>query len=127
MALKKYEIVLVYDSDLEDAAVGEQLDKVAAVIASHGGEIERREIWGRKELAYKINKKGFGVYAYLIFSGDNALVADLDRQLKINESVLRHLIVVKDKYAPDYVAPKPDAPRSRGVDDFGLGDGGPLN
>lgn len=99
----RYESVIIFASDLDEKGVNAQLDKVAGIITSHGGTLEKRDIWGRRELAYKIKKRTHGVYTCVVFSGDSAVVADLDRQLKINEGVIRHLVVLKDQYAPDLV------------------------
>ncbi len=118
-SLLRYENVIVFDPGLEEDAVKAQLAKVAAIIQAHGGAIENEQIWGRRRLSYRINKQEFGQYTLLVFNGDNALVADLDRQLRINESVLRHLIVVKDKHAPDSVPRFADE-----ADGFGMGAGG---
>lgn len=106
-----YEAVIVFDSSLSDADVAAQLDKVETIVGSHAdesldvGKISKRDVWGRRQLAYKIGKKDYGIYTYLVFSGTNTLVADLRRQLRINDSVLRFLIVKKDKFAPELIRP----------------------
>jgi small subunit ribosomal protein S6 len=98
----KYEAVVIFLSELDEAGVDTQIEKIEATITSHSGSLEQKEIWGRRELAYKIAKKTHGIYVLFVFTGDMSLVADLDRQLKINESVLRHMIVNKDEFAPDW-------------------------
>jgi len=99
----RYEAVVVFDPNLSDTEVTDQIEKINAIVLSHGGSVERKDIWGRRELSYKIQKRAFGIYAVLVFSGENTLVSDLRRQLKINDAVLRSLIVYKDQYAPDMV------------------------
>lgn len=99
----RYETVIVFNSDLDEKSVNAQIDRVQAIIGEHNGKIEKRDLWGRRELAYKIGKRTHGIYVCLVFSGEHAVVADLDRQLRINESVLRHIVVTKDKFAPDWV------------------------
>ena len=101
MEKKEYEAVLVFRGELDEAAVNGQIDRVDGIVKSHGGEVKRRDIWGRRQLAYRIGKRESGVYSLLVFDGDNSLVSDLERQLKINEAVLRHSIVRKNKFAPD--------------------------
>lgn len=101
----RYEAIVVFDSNLSDADVTQQLEKIDTIVKSHGGSIERQDLWGRRELAYKIQKKSHGIYVLLVLSGANTLVTDLRRQLRINDAVLRSLIVVKDKYAPDALRP----------------------
>lgn len=100
-----YESVIVFDSALSDADVAAQLDRVEALITSHSGQVTKRDVWGRRQLAYKIKKKEYGIYAFVVFSGANTLVADMRRQLRINDSVLRFLVVKKDKFAPDLIRP----------------------
>jgi small subunit ribosomal protein S6 len=98
----KYEAVVIFLSELDEKGVNAQVDKIEAIVTAHSGTIEQKELWGRRELAYKISKKSHGIYVLLVFTGDESVVADLDRQLKINEQVLRHMIVNKDEFAPDW-------------------------
>ena len=99
---RKYEQVVVFDSGLSDAELETELGKIAQVAIAHSGKIEKRDIWGRRQLAYPMRKKTHGIYVVLVLSGDASMVADLRRQLKINDKVLRSLVVDKDQYAPDF-------------------------
>jgi small subunit ribosomal protein S6 len=96
-----YEIVIVYNPDLEGDALGAEVDKVAAVVRDCGGQIEKREIWGRRQLAYPIRDRDYGMYVVLVASADDTFASTLRRQLRLNEAVLRELVVLKDRYAPD--------------------------
>ncbi|MCC6933145.1 MAG: 30S ribosomal protein S6 [Deltaproteobacteria bacterium] len=98
---RDYETIIIFDSNLDNNAVGQEVDKIAALVGNHQGAVKTRHVVGRKRLAYKVKHKEYGVYVQLVLDGDNKLVADLDRQLSINESVLRHSIVKKDKHSPD--------------------------
>ncbi|HQH28427.1 MAG TPA: 30S ribosomal protein S6, partial [Oligoflexia bacterium] len=100
--LKKYEVVVVLDTDLDDEGVKQQMEKIEATVAAHSGAVEVRDVWGRKQLAYPIKKKQSGIFVLLVVTGDNRLVSDLKRQLRINDAVLRSFIVRKDKFAPDF-------------------------
>lgn len=102
---ERYEAVLIYDSGLSEQDVQQQIERVTAVITAHSGSVEKQEVWGRRELAYAIQKKQYGIYVLLVFAGDNSLVSDLRRQLRINDNVLRSLIVKKDQFAPDALRP----------------------
>ena len=104
MSTNSYQAVLVLNPDLDDQGVKDQIEKVAVVAAAHGGSVEKSDIWGRRQLAYKIKKKDYGIYVVLVVGGDSSIVSDLDRQLKINDQVLRHLVVKKDKHAPEGAA-----------------------
>ena len=104
----RYELVVVFDPALTDSDITTQIEKIETVVKAHGGAVEKQDLWGRRDLAYKINKTSQGFYAILVISGDNSLVSDLKRQLRISDSVMRSLIVIKDKYAPDSVRPVSD-------------------
>lgn len=99
--LKKYEAVLVFDPDLDEEGLKGQIEKIESTVGSHGGEIETRDIWGRRSLSYPMKKRQHGIYVMLVFTGKNTLVAELRRQLRINDRALRFSIVRKDKFAPD--------------------------
>jgi small subunit ribosomal protein S6 len=117
----RYEAVIIFDSDLSDDGVKAELSKVENLVKAHAGSVERSDLWGRRRLAYKIRKKEYGIYVVLVIAGDNTLVSDLDRQLKINEQVLRHLVVIKDQYAPDFSSRLEEQPDNIRVQ-FGEGD-----
>lgn len=104
--IQKYEVVVVFNPDLEGDALGAEMDKIAAVARDCGGTIEKREIWGRRQLAYPIRDRDYGMYVVIVATGDENFVSTARRQLRLNEFVLRELIVVKDKYAPDLVIEK---------------------
>jgi small subunit ribosomal protein S6 len=63
------------------------------VIRSSGGSVEKIDVWGRRRLAYEINKKTEGIYAVIDLQATAAAVAELDRQLRLNESVLRTKVI----------------------------------
>ena len=102
--LNRYEGIFIFAPELDETAVREQIEKIETLAKAHGGTIEQQDIWGRRELGYKMKKKSYGVYVCLVFSGDGSLVASLDRQMRIAECVLRHMVVAKDKDAPDLSA-----------------------
>jgi small subunit ribosomal protein S6 len=101
--LRRYEVVVVFDADLGEEAISQQVEKIEALLASHGGAVETKDVWGHRALAYTIKKKQYGIYVLLVVSGEGTLVADLRRQLRINDAVLRFFVAKKDKYAPDLV------------------------
>lgn len=98
---EKYETVLVYNPDLEDAALEAEISKVRELVESSKGSIDKKDIWGKRELSYEIQNRTYGHYVLLEFTGEASLVGDLERQLKLSEPVLRHLVVKKDRFAPD--------------------------
>ena len=92
--MNRYEMIYIIDTDLEEAARKELIEKVSALIANNGGEIEKvDETWGKRRLAYAIDYKTEGWYVLVTFKAPVELPRELERNLQINESVLRYLVV----------------------------------
>ena len=87
--MRHYEVMVILDPDLEERTVGPSLDQYLNVVRTSGGSVEKTDVWGRRRLAYEIDKKTEGIYAVIDLSAEPAAVAELDRQLRLNESVLR--------------------------------------
>ncbi|CAB4332277.1 MAG: 30S ribosomal protein S6 [Actinobacteria bacterium] len=94
--MRNYEVVVILDPDLEERTVAPSLDTFLNVVKNDGGTVEKVDIWGRRRLAYEINKKAEGIYALLDVKCTPAAVAELDRQLGLNESVLRTKVMRLD-------------------------------
>jgi len=94
--LRLYETTVVIDSMLKADEVRNQNDKIVNFISNHGGNIVKVEDWGKRRLAYEIRKKQYGFYLNVRFSGPEALPLLLEREYRLNESVLRHLTVKID-------------------------------
>jgi small subunit ribosomal protein S6 len=87
--MRHYELMVILDPDLEERTVAPSLDKFLNVVRKGGGTVEKVDVWGRRRLAYDINKKSEGIYAVVDMSAEPAVAQELDRQLGLNESVLR--------------------------------------
>ena len=87
--MRHYELMVILDPELEERTVAPSLDRFLNVVRKGGGSIENVNIWGRRKLAYEIRKKSEGIYAVVDMQAEPAAVAELDRQLNLNESVLR--------------------------------------
>jgi small subunit ribosomal protein S6 len=96
--VRSYECAIVFYPALGDDGVKSGMTKYAQVIDGQGGELTRVETWGKRKLAYEIDHQTEGYYYFVKFRGESALLNELGRQLRIDESVLRHLIV-KDELA----------------------------
>ena len=94
MALKDYEIVMVFSLSKGEEAVNALKTKFTDLISKNGtlGEVEQ---WGKKKLAYAINYETDGYYVLINFSSDESFPAELDRVINITDGVLRSLIVAK--------------------------------
>ncbi|MGH8840711.1 MAG: 30S ribosomal protein S6 [Jiangellaceae bacterium] len=96
--MRHYEVMVILDPELEERTVAPSLDSFLGVIRQSGGTVEKVDIWGRRKLAYEIDKKGEGIYAVLDLTCEPAAVQELDRQLGLNESVLRTKVVRPDAH-----------------------------
>ncbi len=94
--MRRYEVMVILDPDLEERTVAPSLDTFLNVVKNDGGTVENVDIWGRRRLAYEIKKKSEGIYAVLDLTCNPAAVAELDRQLTLNESVLRTKVMRTD-------------------------------
>lgn len=87
--MRQYELMVILDPALEDRSVGASLDKMLTVVSKAGGSIDNVDVWGRRRLAYDIKKQSEGIYAVVRMTAESATALELDRQLRLNESVLR--------------------------------------
>jgi small subunit ribosomal protein S6 len=81
--------MVILDPEIDERTVAPSLDKFLNVIRTDGGTIDNVDIWGRRRLAYEINKKNEGIYAVVNFTANSSATIELDRQLKLSEAVMR--------------------------------------
>lgn len=93
--MRPYEMMILVNPDLEDPK--EEVSNVEEVVRSLGGELSKTDIWGRKRLAYPIDKHMEGFYAVSYFKMDQVQMKELERLLKLRPEVWRHLIVRIDE------------------------------
>ena len=112
MSLTEYETTVVLRADISGDAVETTLDKVREAIRSRGGKLINIEHWGKKKLAYDIEKHNRGTYVRAHFLGANQLVHEIERNLRISDSVLRFLTIsladnveATERQEQDYVRP----------------------
>ena len=94
--LRQYEVMVILDPDLDERTVAPSLDTYLNVIRQSGGTVDNVDIWGKRRLAYEINKKAEGIYAVIDLTADPDAVKELDRQLGLNESVVRTKVIRPD-------------------------------
>jgi small subunit ribosomal protein S6 len=87
--MRHYELMLILDPDLEERAVSPLIESFLSVVRNGGGSVEKVDTWGRRRLSYEINKKPEGIYSVVDLKATPDVVKELDRQLNLNESVLR--------------------------------------
>lgn len=85
----QYELMVILNPEIDERQVAPNLDKFLKVITNDGGSIDNVDIWGRRRLAYEIQKKTEGIYAVVNFTSTSDAAQELDRQLKLNEQIMR--------------------------------------
>ncbi|MET3961971.1 small subunit ribosomal protein S6 [Marmoricola sp. OAE513] len=96
--MRNYELMIILDPELEERTVAPSLDTYLNVVRNDGGTVENVDVWGRRRLAYEINKNAEGIYAVVTLAAEPATVKELDRQLTLNESVLRTKVLRPDAH-----------------------------
>jgi small subunit ribosomal protein S6 len=94
--MRRYEVMVILDPDLEERTVAPSLDQFLNVIRQGGGNVEKVDVWGRRRLSFEIDKKAEGIYAVVDIQAEPAVVKELDRQLNLNEAVLRTKVIRPD-------------------------------
>ena len=87
--MRQYELMVILDPETEERTVDKTMDKFLTVVKNDGGTVENVDIWGRRRLAYDIKKKSEGIYTVVNFTAEPATAQELDRQLNLNESIMR--------------------------------------
>lgn len=87
--MRRYEMMIILDPGLEENTVQPSLEQFLNVVTSEGGSVDKVDVWGRRRLSYDIDKKSEGIYAVVDMRAEPGTVQELDRQLGLNEAVLR--------------------------------------
>ena len=119
--MHSYELMVIFDPSYDEKSITSGLTNYLKVITNGGGTVDNVDIWGRRRLAYEIKKNNEGIYAVVNMTATSAAVVELDRQLKLSESVLRTKVLKLEdavfsinpiEFVPDARAPR--APRPGG-------------
>jgi small subunit ribosomal protein S6 len=94
--MRRYEMMIILDPSLEERTVQPSLDQFLKVVTTAGGTIDKVDVWGRRRLAYEIDKKSEGIYTVVDLVAEPDAVKELDRQLNLNEAVIRTKILRPD-------------------------------
>ncbi len=95
--MKEYELAVIFDATLEEEKIDQEIAKLTTLLESEKCEIARIDKWGVKKLAYPIKKQENGFYAIIYFNGTSVIIPEVDRVNKINELVLRHMVVKSEQ------------------------------
>ena len=96
-SVRHYEVMIILDSKQDERTVAPSLDKYLEIVRKENGKVEKVDVWGKKRLAYPINKKEEGIYAVINLECEADTVKELDRVLNLNENVVRTKVLRTDK------------------------------
>ena len=91
--MREYELMVIINPEVDDRAVEPTLKKFLEVVTRENGTVDNIDIWGRRRLAYEIQKKSEAIYVVVNFTSEPATAQELDRLLSINETILRTKII----------------------------------
>jgi small subunit ribosomal protein S6 len=93
LATRSYEVMIIIDTALDDQAIQNIIKRTGEHITKLDGTIGRVEKWGRRKLAYDINKKPDGYYTLIEFTAEPVQIKELDRQLRLTDEIIRHKVI----------------------------------
>ena len=96
-SVRHYEVMIILDSKQDERTVAPSLDKFLEIVRKENGKVENVDVWGKKRLAYPINKKEEGIYAVVNLECEHATVDELDRVLNLSDNVVRTKVLRTDK------------------------------
>ncbi|MFA6529153.1 MAG: 30S ribosomal protein S6 [Candidatus Gracilibacteria bacterium] len=98
---RQYELMVIFGADKSDDVIAKQLDTIKKLITDANGKILLEDVWGRRDLAYKIKGQDVGYYVVINFKGDSAKMKELRDILRIDQSIIRSLLIkVPDDHIP---------------------------
>ena len=100
--MRKYETFIIADPDLPDESISAVDNKVQSIVTSNGGEVLTYVPWGKRKLAYAIRKRTRGLYVLMEYAGGPKLVSELERNLRIDERILKFItVMLEDRFDPE--------------------------
>ncbi|WP_420176547.1 30S ribosomal protein S6 [Luteococcus sp. OSA5] len=96
--MRKYEIVVIIDPDVDERQVSPLIEKHTKTITEAGGTVDNTDVWGKRRLAYEIRKKPEGIYVVLNVTADPAAVKEMDRLMTIDEQIMRTKVMRPDAH-----------------------------
>ncbi len=95
--MHEYEMMYILRPELDEEAVGATIAKVSGLVTGNGGEVTKAEPWGRRRLAYPIKQCRDGQYVLMQYKLDPKASTELERSLRLNEEVIRYLVIRMDQ------------------------------
>ena len=91
--MRHYELMVILDPELEERTVTPSLETYLKIIKDSGGTVNKLDLWGRRRMSFEIAKKGERIYAVIDMNCEPAAIKELDRQLNLNEAILRTKVI----------------------------------
>jgi small subunit ribosomal protein S6 len=95
--MNKYEVALIIRPDVDQEGQDAIIERLSGILTADGGQVDNVEVWGRRRLAYPIKKVQEGFYYFIQGQFVTSVLPELDRSIKLSESILRHMVVRMDK------------------------------
>jgi small subunit ribosomal protein S6 len=92
-----YESIFILKPDLMDENVDEVVKKIHKIVKDHSGKIMDNEIWGKRRMAYEVDKERYGIYALIHFEGEGKLIRELERNYRLMGDVMKYIIIRLNK------------------------------
>lgn len=113
--MNKYETTFILEPGLDESKVNDEITRVSGWIQDLGGEVIEVQRWGKRRLAYEINRRRDGIYTLMLYQGPGAVVKELERRMKLDEQVMRVLTVLH--VPPELTQAQVDAEAVAAADD----------
>ncbi|MGZ4129314.1 MAG: 30S ribosomal protein S6 [Actinomycetota bacterium] len=97
--LRQYEVMLILPAEADESVVSGALDRITGIVSEGGGEVGNVDRWGRRRLAYEIDRQNEGYYVVAEFRADPAVITPLERALHLADDVLRFKVIVREDKA----------------------------
>ena len=105
-SVRQYEMMIIIDPSQDERTVTPSLDKFLEIVRKDNGKVEKVDVWGKRRLAYEIQKKNEGIYAVVNFTATSEATQELDRQLKLNEQIMRTKVLRAEEAIAQVAAEK---------------------
>jgi len=115
MRARNYESVVLINAALEDEQIEATISRILEVLTTNGGEILEVDKWGRKRLAYPINKSKSGYYLVIRFKASTQLISILERNYRLDENIIRYLTIALDKDAMEAISKQKESSKQNEV------------
>lgn len=95
LLMRKYELILILQPDLEEAEKKQELEKISKIASSLEGKVEKKEVWGKKTLAYQIKKFNEGIYIQLELNFPEEKISEFEKKIKLENKIIRYLLICR--------------------------------